>query len=642
MSLKFKGQLDEEYLLKITSHENLSEIEELDLNKLGLSETDFIPDVFDKLTSLVELNLSGNHLAEIPSNIKIPKLQYLDMSNNCMKTIGWVERFSNLIELDIEDNVALTIDDSYKATFLLKHLQFIDGKRIDNREKFGDQYTQGLIVQMERLWNLLEFPKRLKGLTENVLLEEFLPKAKEKIRHGPSSLKEYRQWRIDHLGKEFVKYKLKCPEQSFLNNYVNSVETRKPLKHKSDSITDAPSSKAPKTVSSSVDLSYSAVAALQCHSKEAGAQDFSTQVWCCEFEPNKNNPSETTNIVATCGGESICLVDCETSKVQAKFHQPNEEFFTLTWTTVTLGKKPSNILAAGGCLGFIHLIHPDQDICYGRIKTHSAPIQSMIFSPTGATHLISADRKSKIFLIDIDVPTTPEYKFSWKKLVVFGGIQQATPLKLLVPDSGFYLLCATELGLYCWETNGFMKNRNRTVTSVCELTFPYVDPHTRIVDALSMVAPGWIVSKSAQQGVIFLWDFNSLKSEVSKAIQNKKQTVAVKIGSELKWSNTKQCYINIACCPKLKQIVSGDEKGNLWLYDIKTLVQSKKSSTKCPVPESVTNPVNIIPFPTCTGNSSKLSELRNGTIFNDVCMSSDGKYIVAAADSNLVVVCLKN
>nr|CAB3263556.1 leucine-rich repeat and WD repeat-containing protein 1-like [Phallusia mammillata] len=630
----WNGNLDEKYILAISGKENLGDIEELDLSHLSFEESDLHEDIFNKLTALIELDLSHNKLTVVPQNINIPNLQYLDISQNCIQDIDWVQRFPKLIELDIEGNTSLTIDDNYKLTYLLKDLQFIDGKRIDNREKFGNQYTQGLVLQMESLWQSLNFAELHETLNKELLVKEFTLKAKEKVKHGPNSLKGYRLWRIDQLAPEFVLFKLKCPVQNFLDFYVKSSECEN-MKRKigSNDVTTSP--KLQKLSAPTPDVSYNVSAILQCHSGESGSQDFSTQVWCCEFEPNKDNPTATTNIVATCGGENVCLIDCDTTKVQAKFHQPNEEFFTLAWTTMILGRHSSNILAAGGCLGFIHLIHPDQDICYGRIKIHSSPIQTMVFAPTGPTHLLSADRKSKIYLLDIDTPTVPDYKISWRKLISFEGIQ-ATPLKLLVPDSGFHLLCATEFGLYVWKTNGFMKNYGKVIKSVCEISFPFVSPDIRVVDALAKISSGVIVSKCAQQGVIFLWDLLSLKNDISKAIQSRKAKVSVKILAELKWSVTKQCYLNLAFCEKQSQVVAGDEKGNIWLYKVENQLQNKIA--RCPVPESVTDPVNVIPFPSCTLNGIKIPELRNGTIYNDVSVNSDGNYIVAAADSNLLLI----
>jgi len=365
---------------------------------------------------------------------------------------------------------------------------------------------------------------------------------------------------------------------------------------------------------------------LQCHSKSTGSNDFSTQVWSCVFEPDKNDSTRTTSSVATCGGNTVCIINCETTKVHARFCQRNEEFYAVAWTTLSLGSHKTNVLVCAGCLGFVHLIHPDQDTCYGRIKAHSSPIQTLLFSPTSPTHLLTADKKGNIYLIDIDTPTLPEYKFSWKKLLSFKGAC-ATPLKLLVPDEGKHLLCATEGGLFCWKTAGFVsKQCPKTVTSISELTFPFVGSDEPIVDALTMLDNGVIVMKCAQQGSIVLWDFDNTKTKISSS-----KKVSVDIIAKLRWSLTKQSYLNVAACHSCSVVAAGDDKGRLWLYNASYAHGNKSKSF------ALVEPENIIPFPLCAAaNGSEISDLQGGTIYNDITCSFDFKYIVVASDNNVV------
>ena len=54
---------------------------------------------------------------------------------------------------------------------------------------------------------------------------------------------------------------------------------------------------------------YDPTAFIRCHGTSRNSRapnENKTQVWDIAFEPDKNNPEETTNIVATCGGNSIC------------------------------------------------------------------------------------------------------------------------------------------------------------------------------------------------------------------------------------------------------------------------------------------------------------------------------------------------
>jgi len=77
-----------------------------------------------------------------------------------------------------------------------------------------------------------------------------------------------------------------------------------------------------------------------------------------------HQPPRSSSIVATCGGNTVCLIDCRLGKVMTKYsHVEEEEFMSLAWTTLdhdqetegddasTMEEGPleqTNILAAAG------------------------------------------------------------------------------------------------------------------------------------------------------------------------------------------------------------------------------------------------------------------------------------------------------
>lgn len=74
---------------------------------------------------------------------------------------------------------------------------------------------------------------------------------------------------------------------------------------------------------------------LQCHSKLDSREDFSTQLWSCSFQPHSSGTdpvsaprpgpvSEEVTLVATCGGDTLCLLDCETGTVMKKYKVAGE------------------------------------------------------------------------------------------------------------------------------------------------------------------------------------------------------------------------------------------------------------------------------------------------------------------------------
>ena len=51
------------------------------------------------------------------------------------------------------------------------------------------------------------------------------------------------------------------------------------------------------------------------------------------FEPDPKDPAKTTSHVATCGGNSICIIDVNSGTVLMKYKHKDikENFYTLAW-----------------------------------------------------------------------------------------------------------------------------------------------------------------------------------------------------------------------------------------------------------------------------------------------------------------------
>ncbi|KAG0211870.1 hypothetical protein BGX33_004004 [Mortierella sp. NVP41] len=129
-------------------------------------------------------------------------------------------------------------------------------------------------------------------------------------------------------------------------------------------------------------------------------------------------PPKSSSIVATCGGNTICLIDCGLGKVMAKYsHVEEEEFMALAWTTLDHDQESeggdadtmrgegrpeqTNILAAAGRLGSIKLINPLQNTCYKYLHGHTDSITRLKFSLTNPRWLFSASTDGSVRLWDI-------------------------------------------------------------------------------------------------------------------------------------------------------------------------------------------------------------------------------------------------
>lgn len=70
---------------------------------------------------------------------------------------------------------------------------------------------------------------------------------------------------------------------------------------------------------SSESLSYDPMHFIRSHSKNNDPADIQTQIWEVVFEPDPQFPEKTTSRVATCGGNSICIIDVNTGTVLMKY-----------------------------------------------------------------------------------------------------------------------------------------------------------------------------------------------------------------------------------------------------------------------------------------------------------------------------------
>ena len=88
------------------------------------------------------------------------------------------------------------------------------------------------------------------------------------------------------------------------------------------------------------------------------------------FEPDAQDNAKTTAHVATCGGNSICIIDVNSGTVLMKYKHKNikENFYTLAWTTLTLDDEKTNILASGGIRGEIRMFHPQNKVKTGFLE----------------------------------------------------------------------------------------------------------------------------------------------------------------------------------------------------------------------------------------------------------------------------------
>lgn len=460
----WNGILDEGFLLTKCDSKatKLEEIVDLNLSGLGLSDNHIDPEIFNKLHKLEELHLDRNDISVLPSGLIFePTLKLLDLSQNNISSTDCLVNYQGLNALLLQDCKHLDLLELYKIAYLLPNLECLNMDKV-NREKLGSKFANGLKCALIEFWHnkyAKKFKKTQVLKEQNDLFEVFIENAKEKVKYGVNSMKVFKSWLVGELKEEVISY-IKGTQvnttikpikhgQTIKKKTDGSPENFKPKKRKISK--NSMESKSKKTKLSTKCLPvpiYKPCVMHQIHSKShLKTSDYVTSVWCCEFEPKiGGKKGETTDRVATCGGEVVNFIDClalETTSqvIYTKFHMQKEEFYTISWSTVSWFDEFENVAAVAGHQGVIYILHPQRHLWLGEIKSHKKPVQALKFLTDQPTRLLSADQKGNVLMHDIGLHQGEEIFCSPKKLMSFSGMNSSA-LKLVLPlqSTGWFYL----------------------------------------------------------------------------------------------------------------------------------------------------------------------------------------------------------
>uniref|UniRef100_A0A7N4P0B6 Leucine-rich repeat and WD repeat-containing protein 1 n=1 Tax=Sarcophilus harrisii TaxID=9305 RepID=A0A7N4P0B6_SARHA len=661
------------------------------LSNLQLRTKDLDLKLLNRMKQLKELDLSDNLLERVPEGLDLPCLQVLKCSNNQLEDVTPLQQFSALEEVDFEDNLYLTVNDNYKISSLLPNIRKINGKETASLMNHVKILNRELTSRVTAYWEKnYQVQVESRAQTQE-LHKEFVKSAVREVRYGPESLSDFTQWKVKMIAQQLVASKTtgkQIPVEEVVEKDTNSspetpettpVETprtpRTPapvgassqeyvlklsaFKWKKRLPSDSPPCKRarsspppPDSQASSLGGGQSAPAEgtqgqmgsegqepmelqpmhfLQCHSKGNSPDDFSTQLWACAFEPTWNEgtglPRGASQTVATCGGEAVCVIDCQTGLVLHRYKVPGEEFFTVAWTFLTLvtqdgRKKRSSVLAAAGRRGIVSLIHVRAGFCYGDIRAHRKPIAMACFSPSQETHLFTASYNKRIILWDIGLPDY-NYHFTPRQLLVLDA--SATPLRLCpvasCPDH--YLLAGCEDGCFAWDIRLNESQKKRE----CEMEFLFPQSPGQAlkrVDGLGFVSEDVVASKGCTPGSICLWSWSQ-----SLAGRGDKRQVTAIILAELQWSSTELSYLTLSTCPEKAFVFCGDEEGSVWMYNVRRYLQQQQQPLQAKVA-----PTKILSWPDLSARGKKM----NKTLINTAAVDPTFTYLVALTDTNIITI----
>ncbi|CAH1800551.1 unnamed protein product [Owenia fusiformis] len=683
--------ITEEYLLKCSKCKKLQDIKKLKLGNKSIKKLD--KDLFKQLSNLEDIDLSQNKLTTLPRGLNWKKLQILALEDNELEDIEFVGEFPNLCDLYIEGNDKLRKYGGYIAVYLCPKLQCLDDKDVFYMRKQVTNTKDKVEMEVKGIWEggfadhyRDRIPaQELEPLEKNFL--ETLSKHDFDTMHDTS--KEYQNFVKHSLGRElissvqkqtyespskrsrvrkvpakfsdlFISEKQSQPKQDKHNKIQESEidwsssdedgTTFTSLKKKKSKpaakrikLDPAPTGNLPKAPD------YDPVHFLRCHSKDNSPSDSKTTIWCCQFEPNLEKTGETTNIVATCGGNSVCLIDVSTGKVMKKYHHTKEELFVLSWTTIKMEvekhKRRTNILAVAGYTrdDTIKLIDPDQNICYAELKGHTKSfkqqINALVFHKDHPTFLFSG-AKGEILLWDIGIPEFPDFKVKYSILRSFSHTGDET-LNLSLCMNQTVLIAGCALGCHFWNLKEKyftpLKSSEKSKQSAGKaVLFPSCDSDVSC-ESVTLLSDTLLATRCYEENTIQVWDVPT----VTTIAMGKKRLKTLTMKAELEWVDTDEPYINMSFQKSLGLLAAGDDAGNIRLYNLKWLLGNTES-------DELFEPSRILPWPECEVDKSNSLDVQLNNLKVDPLLvvstgfNSNGEYLVAGTNNNMVCVWKKN
>uniref|UniRef100_A0A8C6FIZ0 Leucine-rich repeat and WD repeat-containing protein 1 n=1 Tax=Moschus moschiferus TaxID=68415 RepID=A0A8C6FIZ0_MOSMO len=581
--------------------DRLGKIRDLDLSGLNLVSEDLDLKLLGRLKQLQELDLSNNQLETLPADLGLPHLHVLHCANNQLSDVTPLCQFPQLEELSLEGNPFLTVSDSLKVTFLLPELRKFNGKDASTTRSKAENLNRELTTRVAAHWK--KFMATLSPEEQAKAQADFVKSAVRNVRYGPMSLSEFTQWRVRMISEELV-----------ASGGTHACEADTP--------------EGPHKATATQEPRLEPLHFLQCHSKNNSPSDLKTQLWACAFEPawDEGQAGAASQTVATCGGEAVCVIDCQTGIVLHKYKVPGEEFFSVAWTALTVvtqagHKKRWNVLAAAGLRGLVRLLHVQAGFCCGLIRGHKKAIATLCFSPTHETHLFTASYDKRIILWDIGTPNQ-DYEFQASHLLTLDTT--STPLRLcpVAPCPDAYLLAGCESGCCCWDVRLDQPQKRR----VSEVEFVFSEGSEasgQRVDGLAFVNEDVVASKGSL-GTICLWSWSQTWQG-----RGSQPTVAVVVLARLQWSPTILAYFSLSTCPDKGLVLCGDEQGNVWIYDVRPLLAQRS-----PPQAALQAPTQILKWP----QPQALGQTVTKTMVNTVVANPTFTYLTALTDSNIVAI----
>ena len=396
-----------------------------------------------------------------------------------------------------------------------------------------------------------------------------------------------------------------------------------------------------------------------------------SQVWDVSFEPDVSHPEKTTNLIATCGGNSICVTNILTGEVLMKYRHKNkiEIFYTITWTVLPneLGGKNS-VLVSGSLKGEICMFQPEDKVCFyvwpftrsltkeekiDPKRPEIEAINSIVFHSQNSKWLFIGLACGFIYLYDIGSNfILPEYsKVDPQELLKLEPHMGEIYNIIWTGNNSQWLMAGSKAGLIGWKIDEDMVLDRDTVYTPITVDF-HMPKHEKgdvtrngsTVDSLDVLNDYTIVCKCVAHGLLYVIDLTDTILELDRfddkvCLRTEKEA---KIVARLGWSKTDNFYMNMGC-NRQGLICCGDDQGSLWVYNQPALVKraNLENSKFHSEDASIIEANVILMWPDLQGdhltnNAETPQDERCNIIVDKVVVSHDSEYIVAVTSNNMV------
>ncbi|XP_057295713.1 leucine-rich repeat and WD repeat-containing protein 1-like isoform X2 [Hydractinia symbiolongicarpus] len=546
----------------------------------------------------------------------------MDATNKEMKSIDISGKGLNKIPEDVWEQTSLEsiiigsgnniqASEKYKLLDTIPTIKKIDEQDISTMRHGIDNLVEIFTRRLEELF-LTKAASAIycEEISEEVRIKKMVELAKTTIKAGPDALMDFKDYKLEKMIREnYEVYVSQALEKSM--KIKTDKENYAPPSKKSKKGTKGKGKTSKNTGNQSkLTLSY----LLQTHSKNNDPKDTKTKVWMCEFEPNAEQPGKTTNIVATCGGDSICFIDCDTGMAIKKYKEIGEEFYCICWTVIRFKNELTgfdrkvSMLAAAGVKGDIKLIDTFNLVCFKSVSHHKKPVDALLFHPVEQNWMFSGSEDKTIVLWDLGIPFSTDNRAA-KKLLTLRASSSGTVRQIAILPHGKVMLGACDDGLHAWNVEN-ISNGVRNPTYKFHFTKNQLQP----LDSANCLTNDLLAVKRVEEGLIHIFHSSSefLENDFS-------------IIYSLTWRLTETPFLKFNFNPDTSTLTAGDDEGTIWMYYLDELIAASNAKK------------NINGFSLPSAERLKCDN-KLAKIFNHVTTSSDNSHVVGVSDNNVVAI----